>query len=267
MERSVEYQYPRTAAFFDLDKTIIATSSALAFGRPFYRGGLITRRDILRGTYAQLVFRRNGANHMQMERMRRYICELCKGWQVQQVHNIVNETLEELIDPYVYVEAADLIEAHHEAGADVVIVSSSGVELVEPIGSMLGADHVIATRMTIDGGYYTGDIEYYAYGENKAQAIRELAERANYDLANSYAYSDSVTDTPMLEAVGNPRAVNPDRGLRRVATTRGWPILTFTHPVSLYGRLPRRPMIAATVTAGVTVAGLLWYVSRRKIRG
>src|SRR3954463_7370615 len=215
----------RTAAFFDLDKTIIAKSSTLAFSRSFYQGGLINRRAVLRSAYAQFVYLVGGADHDQMERMRAYLSSMATGWDVAQVKGIVAETLHQLIDPIIYDEAATLIEEHHLAGRDVVIVSTSGAEVVEPIGEMLGADKVIATRMVVEDGRYSGEIEYYAYGETKAEAVRELAAGAGYDLTRSYAYSDSATDLPMLEAVGHPYAVNPDRPLRREAAARGWPVL------------------------------------------
>ena len=149
----------RPAAFFDLDKTIIAKSSVMAFGRPFYQGGLINRRAVLKSTYAQFMYLVGGADHDQMERMRAYLSQLCKGWDVEQVKAIVAETLHELINPLIYEEAAALIDEHHAAGRDVVIVSSSGLEVVEPIGELLGADHVIATRMTVENGrgYRTAD--------------------------------------------------------------------------------------------------------------
>ena len=123
---------PRVAAFFDLDKTIIAKSSSLAFSRPFYKSGLINRRAVLRSAYAQFVYLAGGADHDQMERMRAYLQELCAGWPVEQVRAVVAETLHELIDPIVYDEAVSLIEEHHDAGHDVVIVSSSGAEVVGP---------------------------------------------------------------------------------------------------------------------------------------
>ena len=119
---------------------------------------------------------------------------------------------------------------------------------------MLGADKVIATRMEIVDGKYTGDIEYYAYAEEKARAIRELADERGYDLERSYAYSDSVTDVPMLEAVGHPHAVNPDRELRRIAAAEGWPVLVFTKPVALRSRVPfppASPTLAALAVGGV----------------
>src|SRR5688572_26476576 len=116
----------RTAAFFDLDKTIIAKSSALAFSRSFYQGGLINRRAVLRSAYAQFVYLVGGADHDQMERMREYMSALVTGWDVQTVKDIVRETLHTIVDPIVYDEAVTLIEEHHLAGRDVVVVSSSG---------------------------------------------------------------------------------------------------------------------------------------------
>src|SRR6476619_2823386 len=164
----------RPAAFFDLDKTIIARSSSLAFGKPFYRGGLISRGAVLRSAYAQFVYLVGGADHDQMEKLRQFMSQLCAGWDVATVREIVADTLHNIVDPLVYDEAVSLIEEHHLAGRDVVIVSTSGAEVVGPIGEMLGADRVVATRMEIVDGRYTGGIEYYAYAEEKARAIREL---------------------------------------------------------------------------------------------
>jgi HAD superfamily hydrolase (TIGR01490 family) len=259
----------RTAAFFDLDKTIIAKSSVLAFGKPFYQGGLINRRAVLRSAYAQFVFALAGADHEQIERMRAYLTSMCSGWDVAQVREIVSETLHDIIDPIVYDEAVELIAMHKAAGRDVVIVSTSGEEVVGPIGAMLGADEVIATRMVVADGKYTGEIELYAYGPEKAVAVVQLAERRGYELTGSYAYSDSVTDVPMLEAVGHPYAVNADRALRKIANEREWPLLTFSNAVPLRERLagmrPEHPVVSATVVgAGVAAAGLVWYASKRR---
>jgi len=267
---------PSSAAFFDLDKTIIARSSTFAFSRPFYAGGLITRSAVLRSAYAHFVFLVGGADHDQMERLRAYLSDLVAGWEVQQVRDIVAETLEELIQPLVFREATALIEEHHAAGRDVVIVSSSGAEVVEPIGAMLGADHVIATRMVAEDGRYTGEIEFYAYGEHKAAAIRALSAERGYDLAECYAYSDSFTDLPMLAEVGHPTAVNPDRALRKEAATRGWAVQDFSQPVRLRTRVaeqvqrvpaPRPPTVAVTLGAGAAAAGLIWYATRRRPAG
>jgi HAD superfamily hydrolase (TIGR01490 family) len=259
-----------TAAFFDLDKTIIAKSSTMAFSRPFQAGGLITRGAMLRSVYAQFIYVLGGADHDQMEKMRQFMSNLCAGWDVQTVREIVADTLHNIVDPLVYDEAVSLIEEHHAAGRDVIIVSTSGSEVVEPIGEMLGADHVVATRMAVENGRYTGDIKFYAYAENKAKAIQDLARKRGYDLARSYAYSDSVTDVTMLEAVGHPHAVNPDKDLRKVARERGWPVLVFEKPVALRGRvrLPAsKPTLAALAVSGaLAVGGVVWANARRRNR-
>ena len=258
----------RPAAFFDLDKTIIAKSSTLAFGRSFYNGGLINRRAVLRTAYAQFVYLAGGADHDQMERMRQFLSAMATGWDVEQVKEIVAETLHELIDPLIYSEAAALIAEHKAAGRDVVIVSTSGSEVVEPIAEMLGADLAIGTRMAVgEDGKYSGQIEFYAYAENKAKAIIELAAERGYDLSRSFAYSDSATDVPMLEAVGHPYAVNPDRTLRREATAREWPILVFDKPVALrsrVGELAARPAVSGTALGlALATAGTIWWLGTR----
>jgi HAD superfamily hydrolase (TIGR01490 family) len=259
----------RAAAFFDLDKTIIAKSSTLAMGRPFYAGGLINRRAVLRTAYAQLVFALGGADATAMDRMRSYAQQMCAGWEVDQVKAIVDEALHDLIDPLIYDEAASLIEWHHDQGHDVVIVSSSGEEIVTEIGRMVGADHAIGTRMSTVDGRYTGEIDFYAYGPAKADAVRELAVDAGYDLAECYAYSDSITDVPMLEAVGHPTAVNPDRALRKLATQRGWPVAEFKRPVRLRQRIPQlsaaqRTAAGVALATGVAVVAIGWLNQRRR---
>jgi HAD superfamily hydrolase (TIGR01490 family) len=258
-----------TAAFFDLDKTIIAKSSALAFSKPFYQSGLLNRRTVLRSAYAQFVFALSGADEDQMDRMRAFITSMCAGWDAAQVRDIVNETLHKIIDPLVYDEAVALIEAHQAAGRDVVIVSSSGLELVAPIAAMLGADHMVATQMVVVDGHYTGEISRYVFGPEKAAAIAELAEVRGYDLSRCYAYSDSSTDLPMLEAVGNPSAVNPDRALRKIATEREWPIVEFRNAVPLRERIaglrPTNKTTAVTLLgAGLVGVGVAWYAHHRQ---
>lgn len=258
----------RAAAFFDLDRTIIATSSATAFTGPMFKGGLITRKDVLRASYAQFLFLLGGADHQQSERVRVFLSSLIAGWDVAQVDQIVAETLHDLISPTVYAEAVDLIRDHHHAGRDVVVVSASGEALVGPIASMLGADHVIASRLAVEDGRYTGEIEYYAYAENKASAIAHLAATEGYDLSASYAYSDSITDVPMLEAVGHAVAVNPDRALRRQALERGWEVRDFHHPVPLRTRVDTPASRAVVGTLLVTgVALIAWAVLRRRPPG
>lgn len=260
----------RSAAFFDLDRTVIAKSSALAFGRPFYRDGLIKRGDVVKAAYAQLMFRLGGADEAAMARTRDYLARLCRGWSVAQVSQIVRETLDELINPYIYAEAGELIDEHQRAGRDVVLVSASGEEIVRPIGELLGVTDVIATRMATADGRYTGEIEFYAAGDAKTEAVKAMAAQRGYDLAESYAYSDSISDLPMLTAVGHPVAVNPDRALRRAAAEREWEVREFRHPVPLRQRLRTSravPVAAAAVGVGVGLAvGIAWYGRRRRQR-
>ncbi|MFD1824578.1 MULTISPECIES: HAD family hydrolase [Mumia] len=246
----------RSAAFFDLDKTIIARSSTLAFSKHFYDSGLISRRSVLRSAYAQFMFALQGADEAQMEKMRAYLTALVEGWDVETVRQVVAETLHSVVDPLVYVEAVDLIAAHRSAGRDVVIVSASGSEVVDPIGAMLGADHVIATRLVEEDGRYTGEIERYAYGENKAIAIRELADEQGYDLTESYAYSDSETDVPMLVEVGHPYVVNPDKALRRLAAEEDWPVLEFAEPIALKSRVSLESTGSKVAVAGLAAAAV-----------
>jgi HAD superfamily hydrolase (TIGR01490 family) len=256
---------PTSAAFFDLDKTIIAGSSALAFSRSFRRQGMITRRAVLRSGYAQLLLVLSGADAATMESLRRRITALCAGWDVAQVRSVVAETLHEIVEPLVYAEATELIAEHRAAGDEVVVLSASGQEVVEPIAALVGADRCLASRMRVEDGRYTGEVEFYLYGEEKARAAREIAAARGYRLEECRAYSDSITDLPLLEAVGHPTAVNPDKALRRVALERGWPILTFTAPVPLGVRL-RPTRRAAGVAGGVAVAALAavgWRLARR----
>jgi HAD superfamily hydrolase (TIGR01490 family) len=227
VDASVESTSRPIAAFFDLDKTIISKSSTLAFGPSFYRHGLITRGQATRTAAGHLLFRFSGAGHRRMERIKNQASELCRGWPADRVTDIVARQLDQLILPYVYDEAHQLIGRHRRRGQDVIIVSSSGQEMVGPIGAWLGATDVIATRMAQADGRYTGEMEFWAYGEAKAAKVRELAQLRGYRLPDCYAYSDSITDLPLLEVVGHPRAVNPDRALRKIARRRGWPVLYF----------------------------------------
>jgi HAD superfamily hydrolase (TIGR01490 family) len=255
-------------AFFDLDKTVVSKSSSLALTRPMYKAGLVTRSQLLKGAYAQLVYLLLGADERKMDRIKESMLALTKGWERGQVEQVVREALAELIDPYIYLEALDLMELHRARGRKVFIVSSSPEEVVRPLAERLGAAEVIATRARIEDDRYTGELEFYCYGENKAAMIRDVAKAEGIDLSGSYAYSDSITDLPMLEAVGHPVAVNPDRDLRREAERRGWQIRDFRRPVRLRQRLPQVPTPAPGVTvavAGAAAAVLGWWYLRRLV--
>jgi HAD superfamily hydrolase (TIGR01490 family) len=259
----------RTAAFFDLDKTVVARSSTLAFGRELYREGLISPSIVVKGAYAQFVYQLFGANDERMERSRVALLELTKGWEAERVQRLVRETLQEVIDPLVYLEALELFEDHRREDRDLYLVSSSGVEVVRPLAEYLGVPHVIATVSGVDeDGRYDGTLDFYCYGESKAVAIRAEAEERDLDLAGSYAYSDSVTDIPMLEAVGHPVAVNPDRELRSHAEQQGWDIRDFDRPVALRSKLSQVPKPPVEVVAGAGALGMAglaaWVLYQRR---
>lgn len=260
------------AAFFDLDKTVIARASMVAFGRPFQRAGLVSRWLLLKGLYGQIVYLYLGADESRMTRMRDTALRLTKGWHQAHVQAVVAEALEEVVEPIVFEEALTLIRRHQAEGRLVFIVSASPDEIVAPLARYLGADRYLATRTRLDAaGRYSGEVDFYCYGENKAAALRALASDEGIDLDRSYAYSDSVTDLPMLECVGLPHAVNADRDLARVARERGWSNLSFEHRVRLARRvtLPAAPNLAAgmTVAAALTagVVGVWWWLRRASL--
>jgi HAD superfamily hydrolase (TIGR01490 family) len=257
------------AAFFDLDKTVIAKASMVAFGGPFYRGGLVSRRTILRGLYGQLIYLHLGASEQKLARIRESVLALSRGWDQQTVRQIVREALEEIVEPIIYSEALELIEVHRAAGRKVFIVSASPEEIVTPLGSYLGADGVIASKPKVDDrGRYTGEMAFYSYGPYKAEAMRELAQREGIDLSASYAYTDSYTDAPMLEAVGHPVAVNPDRVLLKMAREHDWEVRQFVRPVRLRPRVsapsPPAAAAAAAVVAAAGAAIVLWRLGGRR---
>ncbi|MEA2517705.1 MAG: hypothetical protein QOG16_1543 [Actinomycetota bacterium] len=261
------------AAFFDLDKTIIAKSSPLALGRSFFKEGLIGRGFLLKSLYAQLVFQLMGADESKMERMREEAAKLTSGWEVEKVKQVVTEVLEDVITPLIYSEAMELIRGHRASGRAICIVSSSPEEIVEPLAKMLDVDFWIATKPTVVDGKYTGELDFYAYGPGKPVAMKRLAEAEGLDLAGSYAYSDSETDLPMLEAVGHPVLVNPDKQLRAMAAERGWATETFKNPVSIRSRLPQlippqmTPGNRLLAAGGLAVAASAWWWVARKNRG
>jgi HAD superfamily hydrolase (TIGR01490 family) len=230
----------------------------------------MSKKNLLKSVYSQLLFSISSADHDKTEKLRAQLSEMVAGWPIDEVKEIVNDTLHKLIEPIIFEEALDLIEDHQDAGHEVVIVSSSGEEVVRPIAALLGVKSVIATRMHSEDGKYTGEIEYYAFGQAKADAIIQFASENNIDLEKSFAYSDSMTDVPMLSCVGKAHAVNPDKELRRLAIEKGWKVLTFKEPISLQDRLesvPKKSLVIAG--AGVAIMGILAVaqgVRKKKVR-
>ena len=256
------------AAFFDLDKTVIAKASMVAFSGPLHRAGLLSRRMLLRAAWGQLIYAQFGASPEKLAKLRDSVLRLTKGWDQSQISEIVRDALTDVIEPIIFDEALELIREHQHAGRKVFIVSASPEEIVAPLAQHLGVDEALATRAELDqAGRYSGRTEFYCYGPEKAVAIREVAHRDGIDLTRSFAYSDSATDIPMLEVVGCPVAVNPDRELLKVARQREWEVRQFVRPVRLRDRVPMpTPKQSAAVGGGVALAAaaaaLVWWLRR-----
>ena len=237
-------------AFFDLDKTLIEGSSAIHFGRAAYRQGLMTRTQLARDLWANVRFRMKGSTDAGSEALRERILDAIAGQRVRDLERLGHEVLAGVL-PRVYPEVLREAWEHQDAGRRVFIVTAASQEMAEMMAHVLIFDGGVGMRSEIVDGRYTGRPDGpFTYREGKAAAIRQMAEREGIDLAESYAYSDSESDLPMLRLVGNPVAVNPDAELTRIARAEGWRIIHFD-------RLRRRLRIvtAAAMLAGLGVAG------------
>lgn len=241
----------RVAAFFDLDKTIIAKSSAYAFNKQFLERGIISPTDMLQMTLSHALYMSQGHDEVQMEATREQFSALIAGHSARELRQVAIETLEQNITPYIYAEALELIREHRAQGHQVFIISASARQIVEPIAQALGVYNVVATELEVHDGLFTGETEFFCRGENKAVQMRRIAEKRQFNLAECFAYSDSITDEPMLAAVGHPVVVNPDRALRKIAAEREWPVRQFRNPVPLFRAPSKRN---AAILAGVTLA-------------
>jgi putative phosphoserine phosphatase/1-acylglycerol-3-phosphate O-acyltransferase len=235
----------RAAAFFDLDRTLVGDSSGLILVEALVEAGLLRERDKTIANLTRRAYKVIGETWFGMQITRRSISRIA-GWSVEQLRDAARRAVD-LFDQAVYSEARALIERHRSEGRLVVIATSTGREIVEPLAERLGVDHLIATEYEHEDGRLTGRfLGRWLWGPDKAAAIKEWADRNAVDLGESYAYSDSFYDRPMLEMVGYPRPVNPDPLLRAFAVRKGWPVLRFSHrgpvlPFDLYDVL--RPLM------------------------
>lgn len=216
------------AAFFDLDRTLLRRSSALALAGSFRERGLISRWQMLRAAAWQLLFVARGASHEAVRRAAEDGLKILAGYTPEQLRELVADAMEPVLRPLIYAEPLHLMRQHHERGEKAYIVSATLQEIVDAIAEDLGFDGALGTVIEVKDGKYTGRAERSLHAEAKADAVRALAEREGYDLSECTAYSDSHTDLPFLEIVGHPVVVNPDRALRRIARERDWPVLEFT---------------------------------------
>lgn len=242
------------AAFFDLDRTLLRRSSALALAGSFRERGLISRRQLLTAAAWQLLFVARGASHEAVRRAAEDGLRLLEGYRPEELRELVAEAMEPVLRPLVYAEPLRLVEHHRERGERVFVVSASLQEIVEAIADELGFDGALGTICEVQGGRYTGRALRALHAEAKAECVRAVAEREGLELSECTAYSDSHTDLLFLEAVGHPVAVNPDRTLRRIAADRGWPVLEFSGRAYPHARRRVPPALAAAGAAGALAA-------------
>jgi HAD superfamily hydrolase (TIGR01490 family) len=216
-----------SAAFFDLDRTLTRRATVLALAGTFRERGVISRWDLLKAAVWQLVFTARGADADAVRRAAEDGMRFLKGFSVEDMRELVGDSMETVLRPLVYEEPLRLLQQHRERGECCYIVSATLQEIVDHIATDLGFDGAVGSTCEIVDGVYTGKSLRGVHGEGKVEALRELAAEHDLDLAASTAYSDSHTDIPFLEAVGHPVAVNPDKRLRRIAGERGWPVLEF----------------------------------------
>lgn len=241
----------RTAAFFDLDRTLIAGSSAFVFARAARDAGFIRLFDFIPDVVRALKFQFLGSSDESSVSVRDRILAGVGGMKQSDLVGLNDIVLPELLG-LIRPEARALLEQHHTAGRETWIVSASPIEIVEPLAIALGMTGGIGTRGEVDNGVYTGRLDGpFCYGEGKAEAISQLATERNIDLANSWSYSDSMSDVPMMELVGHAVAVNPDSELSQLSRQKGWPVVVFAQRSRM---LIRRSTTISFVTVSLVAA-------------
>jgi HAD superfamily hydrolase (TIGR01490 family) len=249
----------RAAAFFDLDKTLMSGSSGMQFARVAARQGIVSRRQLARWGRDHLRYRLRGATDEETADVLKVARELITGVSEKAIARMGPEVMAAIL-PRIYPQMLDEVHTHQDAGRSTVIVSAAGNDVVTSLAQVLQMDGGIGTRYEVDAdGRFTGRLEGpFVYGPGKVEAMERFAAEHGIDLSESFAYSDSASDLPMLRAVGNPVVVNPDTELARVAAEEGWSSLRFE-------RLGRRLAFGiATVIAALLGYGGREYASRRR---
>src|SRR5438270_11969961 len=237
------------AAFFDLDRTLMEGSSAFQFGRAAYKAGMMSRRQLIADAWANIRFRLRGSTDEATHALRDRISASLKGIRVLDLERLGADVLAGVL-PRIYPQVLTVAHQHQDAGRRAYITTAASQELADILAQVLALDGGVGSQFSeVQGGVYTGEpTGLFIYGAGKAQAIEQLAAREGIDLAESYAYSDSASDLPMLRAVGYPVAVNPDKELRRIARQDGWELLRCD-------RLSRRLKTLAGLAGAAAIGG------------
>lgn len=213
----------RVAAFFDIDGTLVSVNTAPLYARYMRRHGRARRRDLVRTAYYLLQYR---LNMLDIERAFERASDLIRGQDEAEIKGFCDQWYREVVRDYLVPQMLERVEEHRRAGHELALLSSSTNYLAEPLARDLGVEHLLVTRLEVVDGRFTGRaIVPVCYGRGKVHWARAFASERDVDLAQSFFYTDSVTDVPVLELVGHPRVVNPDRLLRREARRRGWEIV------------------------------------------
>jgi HAD superfamily hydrolase (TIGR01490 family) len=239
---------PRAAAFFDLDRTLMAGSSGFHWARAAYRAGLISRRRLTGDAWENLKFRLRGSTDEATDAVRERVATMIAGQRVRDLGRLAPQVLAGVL-PRLYPQMLQVAYDHQDAGRPVYICTAASQEMADLMAHVLQFEGALGSRSEVVDGVYTGRPGGpFAYREGKATLMRELAAEEGIDLDASWAYSDSESDLPMLRAVGHPVAVNPDAPLARVAREEGWEVMRFE-------TLGRRLKVVAAFVAFTAVGG------------
>ncbi|WP_062381781.1 HAD family hydrolase [Demequina pelophila] len=240
----------RTAAFFDVDNTVVRGASAFHLARGLWQRDYFTFSDIVRFGWATANYTLFGESKEQLDHVREHGLEIIKGWSVAEMTAVGEEVYDELLAMRIFPGTKAIIDSHLARGHEVWLVTASPIEIGRMIARRLGATGALGTEAEHVGGYYTGKLNGgFLHGDLKATRIRELAERTGIDLARSHAYGDSLNDVPMLEAVGKPCPINPDPRMRKLARDRGWPVREFRKR----SKSGRRGIVKSSITGAAWV--------------
>jgi len=218
----------RVAAIFDLDRTLLRGASGLLINEALHEAGLRSRKMPGEAVVYRL-YELFGENPLGMA-LARAAALAVGGWPVERLSEVGRAAAGQLVGR-VAAYAPALLDEHRQAGHLLVLATTTPEALVRPFADQLGIDEVVATRYASADGAFTGRLEgRFVWGLGKLSAVRERVDSHDVALEESFAYSDSINDLPLLSAVGNPRAVNPDLALHAVASIRRWPIMHLDVP-------------------------------------
>ncbi len=254
---------PTSAAFFDVDNTMLRGASLYWFARGMAARDYFTTGDMVRFAWSQLKFRVLATEAaVDMDRARTDALSFVKGWPVTKLEALCEEIFDELMAERIWSGTLALAHLHLAAGQRVWLVTAAPIELGRVIADRLGLTGALGTIAGTLDGVYTGRlVGDLLHGPAKAEAIKELAAVHGLDLSRCTAYSDSINDVPMLSTVGHGVAVNPDAALRREARRRNWDIRDFRT-----ARKAVKIAVPAALGVGAIVAGTIFAASAIKRR-